>query len=113
MFARYDTSGVGRPVVVMDNASWHNSQRVQDIIEARGARLVYTPVASPALNPIEFAFSKYAAELRRHQVGVYGTSEEIHERVEETHYNAVDAVTRADMIGIYNHCGFISNVPDW
>jgi hypothetical protein len=48
-------------VVVTDNVSWHNSQRVQDIIEGYGARLVYTPVASPALNPIELAFYKFAA----------------------------------------------------
>jgi hypothetical protein len=105
--------GEPRSVVVMDNASWHNRERVQEIIEAQGARLLYTPVASPALNPIEFAFSKYAAHLRRHQVAVNGTPEEIAQRVEETHHDAVAAVTRADMLGIYKHCGFIPNVPDW
>jgi hypothetical protein len=104
--------GEPRSVVVMDNASWHKRQRVQEIIESCGARLVYTPVGSPALNPIEFAFSKYAAELRRHQVALHGTPEEICLRVEQTHHDAVAAVTRADMIGIYKHCGFISNVPD-
>lgn len=40
-------------LVVMDNASFHKSQRTRELIEKRGARLLYLPPYSPDLNPIE------------------------------------------------------------
>lgn len=104
--------GEPRSVVVMDNASWHNSQRICNMVEARGAQLIYTPVCSPDLNPIEFTFSKYAAYLRRNAVSPIGAPDEIRCLVKDMHHAAMEQVTRADMIGIYQHCGFIANLPD-
>jgi transposase len=40
-------------------------QGVQDIIAACGACLRYLPAYSPDLNPIELAFAKLKADLRR------------------------------------------------
>ena len=40
-------------IVIMDNASIHKSQKVRDLIEAAGCRLIYLPPYSPDLNPIE------------------------------------------------------------
>lgn len=40
-------------VVVMDNASFHKSEKTRLLIERRGARLLYLPPYSPDLNPIE------------------------------------------------------------
>lgn len=52
-------------IVVMDNLSSHKSQQVRTIIEAAGAVLLYLPPYSPDFNPIEQAFSKLKAHLRK------------------------------------------------
>jgi transposase len=39
-------------VVIMDNASFHKSKKVAELIEAVGAKLVYLPPYAPHLNPI-------------------------------------------------------------
>jgi transposase len=54
-------------IVVMDNLSAHKSDEVREAIEAAGAQLRYLPPYSPDLNPIEQAFSKLKAHLRKHQ----------------------------------------------
>lgn len=51
-------------IVVLDNLSSHKVSGVREIIEARGARLLYLPPYSPDLNPIELAFSKLKRLLR-------------------------------------------------
>jgi transposase len=51
--------------VVMDNLPAHKRTEIRDIIEATGARLLYLPPYSPDLNPIEMAFSKLKAALRK------------------------------------------------
>ena len=40
-------------VVIMDNASFHKSGKIRDLIESVGAELLYLPKYSPDLNPIE------------------------------------------------------------
>jgi len=52
-------------VVVMDNLSSHKGPRVRELVEARGCELLYLPAYSPDLNPIEEAFSKLKALLRK------------------------------------------------
>ncbi len=52
-------------VVVMDNLPAHKIPGVRAAIEARGATLRYLPQYSPDLNPIEMAFSKLKAFLRK------------------------------------------------
>jgi transposase len=52
-------------IVVMDNLSSHKSDEVRQIIEAAGATLLYLPPYSPDFNPIEQAFSKLKAHLRK------------------------------------------------
>lgn len=52
-------------IVVMDNLSSHKSEQVREIIEAAGASLLYLPPYSPDFNPIEQAFSKLKAHLRK------------------------------------------------
>ena len=49
----------------MDNLSSHKSNEVREIIEAAGATLLYLPPYSPDFNPIEQAFSKLKAHLRK------------------------------------------------
>ena len=52
-------------VVIMDNLAAHKSMPVKDAIEALGARLLFLPPYSPDLNPIENAFAKLKALLRK------------------------------------------------
>ena len=51
--------------VIMDNLSSHKGPRVRELIEAAGARLLYLPPYSPDFNPIENAFAKLKALLRK------------------------------------------------
>jgi transposase len=52
-------------VVVMDNLGSHKGPGVQAAIEAAGATLLYLPPYSPDFNPIEKAFAKLKALLRK------------------------------------------------
>src|SRR3954452_15982072 len=52
-------------VVVMDNLGSHKKAGVVEAIEAAGARVEYLPPYSPDLKPIELAFSKLKALLRK------------------------------------------------
>jgi len=52
-------------IVVMDNVATHKVAGIREAIEARGATLLYLPPYSPDLNPIEKAFAKIKATLRK------------------------------------------------
>ena len=52
-------------IVIMDNLSSHKGPRVRELIEAVGAELKYLPPYSPDFNPIENAFAKLKALLRK------------------------------------------------
>jgi len=52
-------------LIICDNLSSHKVQGVREVISACGASLHYLPAYSPDLNPIEMAFAKLKADLRR------------------------------------------------
>jgi transposase len=52
-------------IVVMDNLSSHKGTGGRQAIEAAGATLLYLPPYSPDFNPIENAFAKLKALLRK------------------------------------------------
>ena len=52
-------------IVVMDNLPAHKGARVEQLIKSAGAELRYLPPYSPDMNPIEKAFSKLKAYLRK------------------------------------------------
>ena len=52
-------------IVIMDNLSSHKRPAVQAMIEAAGAELRFLPPYSPDFNPIENAFAKLKALLRK------------------------------------------------
>ncbi len=52
-------------VVILDNLPAHKGPRVREAIEAAGASLLYLPPYSPDFNPIENAFAKLKALLRK------------------------------------------------
>ena len=86
-------------VVVMDNLQVHKTKRVRELIEGRGCSLVFLPPYSPDFNPIEEAFSKVKALLRR------AKAKSLEALVEATG-DALSAVSRQDATGFYAHCGY-------
>jgi DDE superfamily endonuclease len=53
-------------VLVMDNASIHRSEGIEQICRDVGVILVYLPLYSPDLNPIEEFFAELKAFIKRH-----------------------------------------------
>jgi transposase len=51
--------------VVLDGLGAHRTEKVRDLVEARGAQLLVLPSYSPDLNPIEEAFSKIRGIVRQ------------------------------------------------
>lgn len=52
-------------VVILDNVGFHKSERAKELVKAKGAWLLFLPPYSPDLNPIEMAFAKLKALLRK------------------------------------------------
>ena len=55
-------------VVILDNLRAHKSFKARETIHARGAWILFLPPYSPDLNPIEMAFAKLKAMLRKKAV---------------------------------------------
>jgi len=85
--------------VIMDNLSSHKGPRVREMIEAAGASLLYLPPYSPDFNPIEKAFSKLKALLRKAA-----------ERTVEGLWTAIgrllDAFTPTECANYFAACGY-------
>jgi len=82
----------------MDNLSAHKVAGVREQIEATGARLIYLPY-SPDFNPIEQAWSKVKQILCSLKAR---TAEALEAAVAE----ALAAITAANAIAWFSHCGY-------
>jgi transposase len=89
-------------VVIMDNASIHKVEGVREAIQACGARLIYLPAYSPDFNPIEEAFSKLKALVRRW----LGFGERTREALRAAVRRALRAITPQDALGWFTHAGY-------
>ncbi len=56
-------------VIILDNLSSHKSPRAAEILRTAGAWFLFLPPCSPDLNPIEMAFAKLKALIRRAAAG--------------------------------------------
>ena len=52
-------------IVILDNLPAHKITSVREAVETTGAKLLFLPPYSPDFNPIENAFSKLKALLRK------------------------------------------------
>jgi Transposase and inactivated derivatives len=86
-------------VVVLDGLGAHRTERVRNLIEARGCDLVFLPSYSPDLNPIEEAFSKIKNIVRK-------AGARTREALDEAISEALSAVTLEDVAGWFSHCGY-------
>jgi transposase len=83
----------------VDNLGAHKGERVRELIEARGAILLFLPAYSPDFSPIEEAFSKVKAHLKK---AAARTREELLEAIAM----ALESVTPQDVEGWFAHCGY-------
>jgi transposase len=87
-------------VVVLDGLGAHRrTDKVRELIEARGAELLFLPSYSPDLNPIEEAFSKIKNLVRKAQARTRGA-------LVEAIASAISALTLEDVAGWFAHCGY-------
>ena len=86
-------------VLVLDNVSVHKAASIRQVIEARHCTLLFLPPYSPDFTPIEQAFSKIKAVLRR--IGARTT-----EALWEAMRVAVEAITQEDAAAWFAHAGY-------
>lgn len=86
-------------VVVMDNLPAHKVSGVRELIEARGAKLIYLPPYSPDLNPIEKCWSKIKTYLR-------AAKAQTREGLERALREALLLITEEDAQGWFKSCGY-------
>jgi len=88
-------------VVVLDGLGAHRPKRIRELIEKRGADLVFLPSYShsPDLNPIEEAFSKVKALVRKEGARV-------REALVEAIGRALRAITPEDAASFFAHAGY-------
>jgi transposase len=86
-------------VVVLDNLAAHKGERVRKLVEARGCAVLFLPPYSPDFSPIEEAFSKVKAFLRKASARTRGALVEAIGR-------ALNAVTAKDARGWFAYCGY-------
>ena len=91
-------------IVVMDNLPSHKVAGVRQAIKAAGAFLLYLPPYSPDLNPIELAFSKLKALLRKVAAR---TIEDLWQAIA----NLLDKFPPAECENFLRHTGYSSAQP--
>ncbi len=89
-------------VVIMDNLPAHKVTGVRQAIEAAGAALLYLPPYSPDLNPIELAFSKLKALLRK-------AAERTVDGLWDKIGNILDQFTPQECRNYFKHDGYASD----
>lgn len=83
---------------MMDNAKPHCVEEVRELIESKGARLVYLPPYSPDLNPIELAWSNIKHYLRKARAR---TVDELYQAISQ----ALTMITSENAAGFFEHVG--------
>ena len=86
-------------IVVLDTLSAHKMATICEVIEKRGARLLYLPPYSPDLAPIEQSWSKIKTFLRAAKACT-------REPLEMTIQQALPTINAADADGWFTYCGY-------
>jgi transposase len=86
-------------VLVMDNLPAHKAPKVRALLDRSGFAYRSLPAYSPDLNPIEPAWAKVKAELRRVAAR---TVDALHEALGP----ALGAITPQHAAGFFRHCGY-------
>jgi transposase len=88
-------------VVILDNLSVHKRAEARELIEDAGCALIFLPAYSPDLNPIEQAFSKLKALLRR-------AKERTADGLRDFLFDALDAFSPQECANYFQHAGYLA-----
>jgi transposase len=86
-------------IVLLDNLTSHKVAGIDQAIAAEGAQLLYLPPYSPDLNPIEQAFAKFKAALRK-------AAERSREALWDTIGRTLDLYPPQQCRNFFNHAGY-------
>jgi transposase len=86
-------------IVFMDNLKAHKVCGVRESIEKVGASLIYLPPYSPDLSPIELAWSKIKAYLRKKAARTF-------EQLQQFISEAFATITSSDIAAWFEYCGY-------
>ena len=86
-------------IVVLDNLAAHKNEAVREKVEAAGCHLLFLPAYSPDFNPIEHAFAKLKACLRKAKARTQ-------EALEDAIAAGLSTITAKDACGWFKHCQF-------
>jgi transposase len=86
-------------VVVMDNYGPHKSTKTAELIEGKGAKIIFLPPYHPEFNPIENAWSKMKSILRALEARTVKT-------LDRGIAKAMNQISREDALGWFQHCGY-------
>lgn len=86
-------------IVVMDNLSSHKGEKVKELIELAGGKLLYLPPYSPDLSPIEPAFSKFKQLVR-------SAGHRVMDILWSDLQRMLDQISSSDAGGFFEHCGY-------
>ena len=86
--------------MIRDNLKPHKVAQVKEKLEAARLKLLYLPPYSPDFSPIEPAWSKINALLRK-------AAARTRVALEAALLPALDAISPQDAAGFFAHCGYI------
>jgi transposase len=86
-------------IVMVDNLSAHTAPRIAALVAARGCHLWFLPPYSPDYSPIELAFAKIKALLRKAGARTI-------ERLEQAIADALSQISPEEAAAYFRHCGY-------
>jgi transposase len=88
-------------ILILDNLSVHPAASVTHLLTHHGCRVLFLPAYSPDFSPIEKAFAKIKAILRRLRAQTV-------DALLEAIVKALDAITPGEAIGYFTNAGFLN-----
>ena len=86
-------------VVVLDNLGAHRMAAVKRAVEDAGASVLFLPPYSPDLNPIELAWSKVKAIIRKLKPRAL-------DALVDASARALESITSSDLANWFRHAGY-------
>lgn len=86
-------------VVILDNLNVHKASQIERAAVLVGARVIWLAPYSPDFSPIEQCWSKIKQSLR-------AAKARTREELEAALVKALKLVTKSDILGWFNHCGY-------
>lgn len=91
-------------IIVMDNCPTHHHEGgriLGEFLHDLNIELVYMPVYSPDLNPVEYVFGKIRTLMKNQFIHV------TNHNLKESLYTAIEHISPGDMAGFYNVTGYM------